>query len=246
MNVPAPAYGKTPLQVVDRYGKAIRRIDALPGVNRTSFGMVIPWRDTGFGFQFSADGHVHTPGEDPRAELRVISPGFFASLGVPILSGRDFNERDGKKGSEPVVIVSETLAKRMFPNQDAVDRHVFWTDPVLEFAPFSAAPHRVIGVTADIDDQHIVPEPVLTVYNPFEEGPLFGGHLFIHPSADPYSLVTPVTRTICDISAEQPLEHPATLHDVRAAARAPSRSHSLAFTVFASVALAIALVGVAG
>ncbi len=246
INVPATSYGKTPQQVVDFYRESIRRIDALPGVNRTSFGMVIPWRDTGFGFQFSADGHVHTPGEDPRAEMRVISPGFFASLGVPILSGRDFNEGDGKKGSEPVVIVSETLAKRMFPNQDAVDRHVFWTDPVLEFAPFSAAPHRVIGVTADIDDQHIVPQPVLTVYNTFEEGPLFGGHLFIHTGADPYSLVTPVTRIIRDMSAEQPIEHPATLEDVRAEVLAPDRLNSLVFGVFAAVAWAIALVGVAG
>ncbi len=247
INVPATSYGKTPLQVVDFYRESIRRIDALPGVNRTSFGMVIPWRDTGFGLQFSADGHIHTPGEDPRAELRVISPGFFASLGVPILSGRDFNAGDGKKGSEPVVIVSETLAKRMFPNQDAVDRHVFWTDPVLEFAPgISAAPHRVIGVTADIDDQHIVPQPVLTVYNPFEEGPLFGGHLFIHTGADPYSLVTPVTRIIRDMSAEQPIEHPATLEDVRAEVLAPDRLNSLVFGVFAAVALAIAVVGVAG
>src|SRR2546427_6390610 len=247
ISVPAMSYGRTPQQVVDFYRESIRRIDALPGVNKTAFGMVVPWRDTGFGLQFSADGHVHTPGEDPRAELRVISPGFFASLGVPILSGRDFNEFDGKKGSEPVVIVSQTLAKRMFPNQDAVDRHVFWTDPVLQFAPgISAAPHRVIGVTADIDDQHIVPQPVLTVYNPFEEGPLFGGHLFIHTGADPYSLVTPVTRIIRDMSADQPIEHPATLEDVRAEVLAPDRLNSLVFGVFAAVALAIAVVGVAG
>src|SRR5882762_1262085 len=90
INVPATSYGKTPQQVVDFYKESIRRIDALPGVNRTAFGMVVPWRDTGFGLQFSADGHVHTPGEDPRAQMRVISPGFFASLGVPLLSGRDF------------------------------------------------------------------------------------------------------------------------------------------------------------
>src|SRR6202790_3730497 len=86
INVPAMAYGKTPQQVVDFYKESIRRIDALPGVNRTSFGMVVPWRDTGFGMQFSADGHVHTPGEDPRAQWRIISPGFFASLGVPIIT----------------------------------------------------------------------------------------------------------------------------------------------------------------
>jgi predicted permease len=248
INVPAMSYGKTPQQVVDFYKESIRRIDALPGVNKTAFGMTVPWRDGGFGLQFSADGHVHAPGEeDPRAQLRVISPGFFAALGVPILTGRDFNDSDGQKGKEPVVIVSETLARRMFPNQDAVNRHVYWTDPVLQFAPgINAAPHRIIGVSADIDDEHLVPEPVLTVYSPFEEGPIFGGRLFIHTGANPYSLVTPVTHVIRDMSVDQPIEHAATLEDVRAEVLTPDRLNSLVFGVFAAVALAIALVGVAG
>jgi hypothetical protein len=203
---------------------------------------------TGFGLQFSADGHVHAPGEeDPRAQLRIISPGFFGALGVPIISGRDFDDLDGQKGKEPVVIVSETLAHRMFPNQDAVNRHVFWTDPVPQFAPgISAAPHRIIGVTADIDDEHLVPGPILTVYSPFEEGPIFGGRLFIHTGANPYSLVTPVTRVIRDMSVDQPIEHAATLDDIRAEVLTPDRLNSLVFGVFAAVALAIALVGVAG
>jgi predicted permease len=248
INVPAMSYGKTPEQVVDFYKESIRRIDALPGVNKTAFGMMVPWRDSGFGLQFSADGHVHAPGEeDPRAQLRVISPGFFASLGVPIIAGRDFDDLDGQKDKEPVVIVSETLARRMFPNQDAVNRHVYWTDPVLKFAPgINAAPHRIIGVTADIDDEHLVPAPILTVYSPFEEGPIFGGRLFIHTGANPYSLVTPVTRVIRDMSVDQPIEHAATLEDVRAEVLTPDRLNSLVFGVFAAVALAIALVGVAG
>jgi predicted permease len=246
--VPAMSYGKTPEQVVDFYKESIRRIEALPGVSKTAFGMVVPWRDSSFGLQFSADGHVHAPGEqDPRAQLRVISPGFFAALGVPIIAGRDFDDLDGQKDKEPVVIVSETLARRMFPNQDAVNRHVYWTDPVLKFAPgINAAPHRIIGVTADIDDEHLVPGPSLTVYNPFEEGPIFGGRLFIHTGANPYSLVMPVTRVIRDMSVDQPIEHAATLEDVRAEVLTPDRLNSLVFGVFAAVALAIALVGVAG
>jgi len=249
INVPAMAYGKTPQQVVDFYNESIRQIDALPGVNKTAFGLSVPWRGAGsdFALQFSADGHVSVPGEDPRAQMRVISPGFFASLGVPIISGRDFDDSDGQKGKQPVVIVSETLAKRMFPNQDAVGRHVYWTDPVLQFAGgISPAPHRIIGVTADIDDLHVVPEPTLTVYSPFQEGPIFGGGLFIHTSADPYSLVTPVTRILRGMSADQPVEHAATLEDVRAEVLTPDRLNSVVFGVFAAVALAIAVVGVAG
>src|SRR5712692_10515362 len=249
INVPPMSHGKTPQPVVDFYKEVIRRVDALPGVNKTAFGLAVPWRDvggSGFSLQFSADGHVHTPNEDPRAQLRVISAGFFAALGVPILGGRDFNELDGQS-KEPVAIVSETLAKRMFPNQDAVGRHVYWTDPVMQFAPgINPAPHRIIGVTADIDDEHIVPGPIVTIYSTFEKGPIFGGRLFIHTSANPYSLVTPVTRIIRDMSADQPVEHAATLEDVRAEVLTPDRLNSLVFGVFAAVALAIALVGVAG
>jgi ABC-type antimicrobial peptide transport system permease subunit len=118
---------------------------------------------------------------------------------------------------------------------------------VLKFAPgINAAPHRIIGVTADIDDEHLVPGPILTVYSPFEEGPIFGGRLFIHTGANPYSLVTPVTRVIRDMSVDQPIEHAATLEDVRAEVLTPDRLNSLVFGVFAAVALAIAVVGVAG
>jgi hypothetical protein len=250
VNVPAVSYGKTPEQIVDFYKESIRRIDALPGVNKTAFGIVVPWRDAGNfgpGFEFSADGHVRAPGdEDPRAQLRTISPGFFAALGVPIIAGRDFNLLDGQN-KEPVVMVSQTLAQRMFPNQDAVNRHLYWTDPVIKFIPgISTAPHRIIGVTADIDDEHVVPAPILTVYSPFEQGPIFGGRLFIHTSANPYSLVTPITRIIRDMSVDQPIERAATLEDVRAEVLTPDRLNTVVFGVFAAVALAIALVGVAG
>jgi len=248
VNVPAMSYGKSPQQVVDFYKESMRRVDALPGVNKTAFGMTAPWRDgdSDLALQFSADGHAHVLNEDPRAQMRVISPGFFAALGVPIIAGRDFNDRDGQK-EDPVVIVSETLAQRMFSNQDALNRHVYWTDPVLQFAPgLNAAPHRIIGVVADIDDQHVIPQPNVTVYHPIQEGPIFGGRLFIHAEANPYSLVAPVTRVIRDMSADQPIEHAATLEDVRAEVLAPDRLNSLVFGVFAAVALAIALVGVSG
>ena len=94
-----------------------------------------------------------------------MSPGFFAALGVPSIAGRDFNERD-RKGGEPVVIVSQSLAQRMFPNQDAVNRHMMWTDPVMKFIDLSLEPRRIVGVVADMDDENVVPGPAMTVYHP--------------------------------------------------------------------------------
>ena len=254
VDVPALSYGKTPQQVVDFYKESMRRIDALPGVSTTAFSTIAPWRDAdsiGVGLQFSADGHVHGK-DDPRALWRTISPGYFAALGVPILDGRDLNDLDDQN-REPVAIVSETLARRMFPAGDAVGQHVYWTDPVLEFLPGTDAekarfkgPHRIIGVVADVDDLHVVPQPVTTIYGTFADSPMFGGHLFIHTTANPYSLVTPVTKIVRQMSADEPVEHAATLEDIRAKVLAPDRLNSLVFGVFAGVALLIAVVGVAG
>jgi putative ABC transport system permease protein len=254
IDVPALYNGKTPQQVLDFYKETIRRINALPGVTDTAVAAIAPWRDAdsfGPGLQFSGDGHVHGK-DDPRAMWRTISPGFFTALGVPIIAGRDFNALDDQN-QEPVAVVSASLAQRMFPGQDPINRHVYWTDPVLEFLPGTDAekarfksPHRIIGVAADVDDLHIVPTPTSTIYGTFEDAPLFGGHLFIHTTGNPYSLVTPVTKIVRDMSADEPVEHAATLEDIRAKVLAPDRLNSLVFGVFAGVALLIAVVGVAG
>ncbi|MGA2846098.1 MAG: ADOP family duplicated permease [Candidatus Acidiferrales bacterium] len=254
VDVPAPSNGLTNQQVTDFYKEAVRQIDALPGVTDTAVGMIAPWRDAnggfGIGLQYSGDGHVHGK-DDPRALWRSISPNFFSSLGVPIIAGRDFNALDDDK-SEPVVIVSATLARQMFPGQDPLNRHVYWTDPVLEFITGSPAekartmsPHRIIGVAADMDDEHIVPVPAATIYGSFADGGMFGGHLFIHTTGNPYALVTPVTKIIRQLQADEPVENAATLEDIRAKVLAPDRLNSLVFGVFAAVALLIAVVGVA-
>jgi predicted permease len=248
LNVPVMTYGKTPDQTAGFYREIIRRTSELPGVDKVAIGTVVPWRDAGSygpGFQFTAEGYVKGPGEeDQRAQLRAVSPGFFAALGVPIIAGRDFNESD-RRDSEPVVMISQSVAQRMFPNQDAVNRHLMWTDPVMKFVDIATTPRRIIGVAADVDDEHVVPGPSLSVYHPFEQQ-MWGGRMFVHTSANPYTLVTPITRIIRDMSAEQPVEGAATLADVRAEVLTPDKLNSIVFGGFAIVALLIAVVGVAG
>lgn len=249
LNVPASEYGRKPEQAAAFYKEAIRRISELPGVDRVAVGTVVPWRDAGSfgpGFQFTTEGRVPAPGEeDPRGRFRTVSPGFFAALGVPIIAGRDFNDAD-RRGSEPVVIVSQSLAQRMFPTQDAVNHHLMWSDPVMKFIDVSTGPRRIIGVAADVDDENVVPGPALTVFHPFEQQEIWGGRLFIHARTNPYTLVPRVTRIIRDMAADQPVEHAATLEDIRAEVLTPDRLNTIVFGGFAAVALAIALVGVAG
>jgi putative ABC transport system permease protein len=258
MNVPVMSYGKTPDDIINFYRETIRRINELPGVDRVALGTTIPWRDAGSfgpGFAFSGEGHVKgVRDEDPRAQFRVVSPGFFAALGVPLVAGRDFDDND-RRGGEPVVIISQGVAQRMFPGQDPINRHIMWTDPVMNFIYVSTGPRRIVGVAADVDDEHVVPGVALTVYHPFgqipddaanKELPLFGGRLFVHTRMNPYALVTPITRIVRDMAVDQPVEHAATLEDIRAEVLTPDRLNTLVFGGFAAVALAIAVVGVAG
>ena len=249
INVPVISYGRSDEQVVDFYKEAIRRVHELPGVDGVAVGISTPWRDAetiGPKFLFTAEGYVRGSSEDdPHGNFRVISPGFFGALGVPMVAGRDFNDLD-RKGSEQVVIISQSIARRMFPTQEAVNRHIIWTDPVLKFVGIAPKPMRIVGVAADIDDEHVVPAPTLTIYVPFAQGPLFGGRLFVHVHSNPYALITPIARTIRNLSVDQPVERAATLEDVRAEVLTPNRLNALVFGGFALVALTIAVVGVAG
>jgi putative ABC transport system permease protein len=248
VNVPVDSYGKKPEEINHFYEETIRRVSALPGVDAVAVGDAVPWRDTQFNFQlqFSGDGHVKGPGEeDPRTQVRTVSPGFFAALHVPILEGRDFNDLD-RQDKEPVVVISQSVAQRMFPGRDPLNRHLWWTDPVIKFIGMESTPRRIVGVVADVDDTHVIPSPTLTVYDPMEQQGLFGGRLFVHTHSDPYALVTPIVQLIRTMSADQPVEKAATLEDIRAEVLTPDRLNSLVFGGFALVALAIAIVGVAG
>jgi hypothetical protein len=240
------SYERKPAEVSTFYKEVVRQIGGLAGVEQVALGTVVPWRDPGFfAAQFTVEGYRRANGEeDPRARFRTVSPGFFSTLGVKLIAGRDFNDGDRRDG-ERVVIISESVAKRMFPGMDAVNRRLMWTDPVTKFIGVSNDPRRIVGIAADIDDENLVPEPAMTVYHPMEQE-MNGGRLFIHAKVDPYTLVPAVTKVVRGLAADQPVERAATLDDIRAEVLAPNRVNALVFTGFAGVALLIAVVGVAG
>jgi putative ABC transport system permease protein len=247
VNLPVMAEGKTPDQVRDFYREVSRRVSALPGVQHVSSGFGVPWRDSralSISFTFSVEGARRENSEDLRARFRSISPGFFETLGVPIVEGRDFRDTD-RDGAERVVIISRSVAQRLFPGREAVDRHLQWTDGVMKFIGISTEPRRIIGVVPDVDDENIIPQPAMTVYQPStQEG--WNGRLFVRAQNDPYALVPTITRTIHDMAADQPVERASSLEDVRAEVLTPDRLNAIVFGGFATLALLISVVGVAG
>lgn len=248
VNLPVMSYGRTPEQVQEFYRNIKNRVGALPGVEHVATGFSVPWRDEqglNISFAFAAQGARRKDGmADYRAHYRTVSGGFFQTMGVPILEGRDFNDGD-KEGAERVVIISQSLAQMLYPGQDALNRKLWWTDSVIKFIGLSGEPRRIIAVVPDFDDESIIPAPVMTVYQPIDqEG--WNGRLFVRAHQDAYALVPAITQTIHQLSADQPVEKPSTLGDVRAEVLTPDRLNAMVFGGFAAVALLISVVGVAG
>src|SRR5262249_10526949 len=134
-----------------------------------------------------------------------------------------------------------SVAQRLFPNGEALNRRTWWTDPYFT----GAQPRRIVGVVADVDDESVVRQPMMSIYMPVRQI-LYGARLFVRTAGDPYALVPSVTRAIRDLAPEQPVERAATLEDVRAAVLSPERVNAFVFSGFAGIALLIAVVGVAG
>jgi predicted permease len=231
------------------YQEMMRRIDEVPGVEGVSLGTFVPWRDAGQLYPhmtFAAEGYTPANGEEqPHARIRIVTPHFFDVLGVPIVAGRDFTT-DDRRGNELVVIVSQSIAQRLFPNGDAVNRKLWWTAPIFG----KPQPHRIVGVVADVDDEKVKPGDsppggLMAIYHPVRQMGA-AGRLLVRTTGNPYALVSPITRIIRELSANQPVERPATLEDIRTEVLAPERVNAFVVSGFAGIALVIAVVGVAG
>ncbi|HET7840257.1 MAG TPA: ADOP family duplicated permease [Terriglobia bacterium] len=247
--LPLVSDGRTPQQTADFYQEIQRNVSALPEVEGASTSFSAPWRSAAFltfTLQFAVEGgNREASKDDLRARFRMVSPGYFSTLGIPLLQGRDFTEAD-RMGAEPVAIVSKSVAQKLFPGQDPINRHVMWTDPLIKYGGISPDPRRIVGIIADIDDANIIPQPNLTIYTPFAQGPIFGAHLFVRTKSDPDALIPTITKTIRGMAATQPVEHASSLLDVRTEVLANNRVNAIVFGGFAALALAISVVGVAG
>lgn len=243
VDVPPLSVGLLEAKDVGFYQEVTRRIGEQPGVEGVALGSFVPWRDAGTWprFQFTVEGYTPVDGEEsPHAGLRFVGPGFFSVLGIPVVAGREFTTDDRMDG-EPVVVVSQSIAQRLFLDGDALNRRLSWTGP-----PFcKPRPCRIVGIVADVDDENVVRSPAMTIYQPVLQNGLVS-RLFVRTSGDPYALVPTVTRIIRGLSPTQAVERAATLEDVRAKVLAPERLNAFVICGFAGIALLIAVVGVSG
>ena len=230
------------------YKEAIRRISELPGVERVAVGTLVPWREAGafFAAQFTVEGYAKADGEDdPRGQFRTVSPGFFAALGVPIIAGRDFNAGD-RSDSEKVVIVSQSLAQRLFPESGRGEppAHVDRSGDEVHRRQHRPAAHRRRRRRHRRREHRARVRRWSCITRWIRRSAAAGCSCTRGRIRTRWC--RRLRRIIRDLSAEQPVEQAATLEDVRAEVLAPNRLNALVFGGFAGVALTIAVVGVAG
>jgi hypothetical protein len=240
IDLPAQALGVPLKGGVGFIREAAQRIGELPGVEAASFGNVVPWRDPGaFGGSaaLTAEGYTPANGEEPPlGRVRTAGPRFFAALGIPMLAGREFTQDE----REPVAIVSQTVAQRLFANGDALNHHIAWAG-VMDPNPIQ---RRIVGIAADVDDENMVRRPAMTIYEPTSMMLGYGGRLFVRTTNEPYAIMPAVTRVVRSLAPDQSLERAATLEDIRAVVLTPDRVNAFVFSGFAGIALLIAIVGV--
>jgi putative ABC transport system permease protein len=244
LDVPPSAPGAVDPANAALYERVTDRIGSLPGVQGVAVATVVPWRDAGLlgpPLRFAVEGYTPADGEEPpSARMRPVGSRYFSVVGIPLLAGREFNDGD-RSTSEQVSIISQSIAQRLFPNGDAINRNMWWTSPLGE----SPQLRRIVGVVADVDDEHVVGNPMFTIYQPVNQRGL-NNRILVHAAGDPYSLVPSVTRVIRELSSDQPVARPATLEDIKAEMLSPDRLNAFVLAGFAGIALLIAVVGVAG
>ncbi|MGH7482273.1 MAG: ABC transporter permease [Longimicrobiales bacterium] len=229
---------------ISRYRQMQGELSALPGVRQVAFGSTIPLRSAGFMLEVKAEGRPIAPGEPmPRAEYRTASPDYFSAAGIPLLRGREFSFTD-QPGSARVVILNQSLAKRLFADDDPIGRRVAWTGSVLDFIPVSGDWRTVVGVVGDTKDGGLDSAPLPAMFMPFAQEAFPSGGLVIRSRGDAASLAPTATNIVRSIAPRQPIEDVLTLDQIRDESVAPRRLNAMLVGSFGVLALIVASVGI--
>ena len=230
----------------EHYEQIRREIAALPGVVDVGLGSPVPLRGSPAGFDVKVEGRVPAVGEAmPHAELRTASPTLFHAAGIPLIRGRPFASTDGPTSGK-VVIINQTLADRLFPNEDPVGKRIAWTGEVLKFTPLTSDWRTIVGVAGNTHDGGLDAPPHAVVFMPFAQMVAIGGGIVIRADSNVAALTNAATRIVRRLAPTTPIEHVLTIAQIKDQSVAPRRLNAALVSSFGVLALVIAAVGIAG
>jgi|KBSMisStaDraftv2_1062788.scaffolds.fasta_scaffold05761_7 predicted permease len=243
LSLPKSRYG-TPAAIARFADEANARLSELPGVAAVSAASINPLTQWRANIAFTIVGRADIEREKaPSANYRAIAPGYFRTLGVPLLAGRDVDAHD-VADSTPVVLISRTLARRHFPDRSPIGERLEIDD-----APWRTV--QIVGVVGDIRHTGLDAEPTADVYVPYAQTPadvsVWLANIFclaVRTQGAPVSLIPAVQREIRALDRDVATSAARPMEDAFVTSLAERRFHTLLLEIFGAAALALALAGI--
>ena len=227
-------------RVIGFYQQLVARAGALPGATSAAAVSYLPLGRDGARYRFLVEGQPFLePQLRPGAEFNVVTPGYFATMEIPLLRGRDLGEQDGWD-APAVVLVNRTLARQFWPGESAVGKRVTLGEPD------EGAWMTVVGVVADVSQRSLTTESRPQMYAPHAQVGLEEMALLVRSTMDPAALVPAIRDAVREIDPGVPVSKVQSLTQVRSASIATDRFRTLVLATFSLLALALAAIGVYG
>ena len=236
---PSPVRYKDPKTEILYLQRILENVNSLPGVQSAGWVYTLPLTGSSTNGPIKIEGH---PGDSPNVDKQYVEGNYFQAMSTPLLKGRFFDARDNIN-SPKVVIVNQTFAQKVFPNQDPIGKRidVGWGDP-----GFS----EIIGVVADAKQEALTAERRPSTFMLYAQNvalmQYLDTNLVVRTSQDPLSAVTAIRSRIQQLDPNQPLADVKTMDDVLAESLAPQRAPAWLFGGFSAIALFLAAIGIYG
>jgi len=240
ISLPADDYAE-PERSIQFFEQLKEGIEALPGVERVGLVSRIPILQTAGNVAIWApERPPETNNDAPWADRRIIFPGYFATMEIPLVDGRVLDASD-VQGSAPVIVLTRTTAEIVFPGERAVGRQV-----AVDVRRDEPGLFRVVGVVEDHQLSSLGGRRRPAMFFPFAQQPQRTMRLAVASATDATSLVRPIQERVWELDPDIVLSNPQTMEDVLSNSVAYTRSVTTVLSVFATVALALAALGLYG
>jgi predicted permease len=230
-------------QKIQAVEQLLPRLAALPGVTAASAGWPMPMSASFATISFTVEGHPVAQGDNPSEAIGVTLPGYFATMRIPLLAGRDFTNADTASG-EPVAMVSQAFAAKYFPGVSALGKHI-QADIGDGLVP-GGIPRRIVGIVADVKQRGLTVEPVPQYFLPWTQAVINTPYLCLRTSGNPATLENAMRATVAGLDPNLPLYLVNPLDDYVAQSAAQSRFQAMLLSSFAVMALLLGAVGLYG
>jgi predicted permease len=227
------------LKKVQFYEQLLPRLAALPGVESVSAGFPLPLSQNNIGISFSIEGRPVAKGDEPGAPVTIVTPDFFHTMRIPVLSGRAFLPTDDSK-TPAVVIINQAFARKYFPGEDPVGKRM---KPGLGDGITNEPMREIVGVVGDVKRKGITAEMPAQYYLPFNQAIILSPTVILRTAGDPLSLVAPLRTQLAQVDSNIPLYQIRTFDDYVSLSAAQPRFQTVLITFFAAMALLLSAIG---